>query len=92
MSLGGMENEIAQMLSGHLTNYNDDWNKISEMHEILFDEKFRTNNADTQGNPWVFSWHCLDHVGYTNNPRRRDLGHHKIFDYYQKLLNNKRLW
>ncbi len=88
--LGGMENEIAEMLGGHLTNYNDDWDKISKMHHVLFDEKFRINNSDTQGNPWVFSWHCLDHVGYINNPRKRDLGHHKIFDYYQKLIINKK--
>ena len=42
--LGSMEKEIAEMLSGHLTNYNDNWDKISKMHEVLFDEKFRLNN------------------------------------------------
>ena len=36
---------------------------------------------DSFGNGWVFNWHCLDHVGYINNPRRRDMGYHNIFDY-----------
>ena len=91
IALGGKENEIAEMLSGHLTNYNDSWDKISKMHEILFDNKFRFKNADSHGNPWVFSWHCLDHVGYINNPRKRELGHHKIFDYYKNLLENRKI-
>ena len=88
--LNGKETEIADMLSSHLTNYNDNWDKITNMHKFLFDEKFRLDKADSIGNPWVFSWHCLDHVGYINNPRRRELGHHKIFDYYKNLLKNKK--
>ena len=77
------------MLSSHLTNYNENWTKISEMHERIFNKKFRYQDQDSYGNAWVFSWHCLDHVGYKNNPRRRDLGHHKVFDKYKTLLNKK---
>ena len=29
------------MLSSHLTNYNENWTKISEMHERIFNKKFR---------------------------------------------------
>ena len=37
---------------------------------------------------WVFNWFCLDHVGFTGeNPRRRDLGDHKIFDKYVNWIN-----
>ena len=45
------------------------------------------------GGSWIFNWHCLDHVGYKFNPRKRTLGYHKIYDYYSKVLqkykNNK---
>lgn len=86
INLNGKEVEISNMLSSHLTNYNDDWEKIDKMHENLFNDNFRNNLTDSKNNPWVFSWHCLDHVGYVNNPRRRDLGHHKVFDYYNNIL------
>ena len=33
-----------------------------------------------------FNWHCLDHVGYEINPRRRDMGYHNIFDHYQQIV------
>lgn len=86
INLNGKEKEVALMLSNHLTNYNDDWKKIDKMHKKIFNKKFRDHNKDSYGNSWVFSWHCLDHVGYKINPRKRDLGHHKVFDKYQTLL------
>ena len=47
---------------------------------------FRNKDKDSFGKNWIFNWHCLDHVGYKNNPRRRDIGYHKIFDHYRKTL------
>lgn len=88
ISVNGKEKEIALMLSSHLTNYNDDWSKIYQMHDRIFNEDFRMKDSDSFDKPWVFSWHCLDHVGYMVNPRRRDLGHHKIFDRYTEILSN----
>ena len=91
--LGSKEKErkVARVLSSHLTNYNYNWKKIKEMTDRIFSDKFRKKYCDTFGNPWVFNWFCLDHVGYKTNPRRRELGHHKIFDFYKKtLLKNKK--
>ena len=90
MSLGGMENEIAQMLSGHLTNYNDDWNKISEMHEILFDENLEQIMQILKAIHGFLAGTVLIMLVIQTTQEERDLGHHKIFDYYQKLLNNKK--
>ena len=87
--LNGKEKKIASVLSNHLTNYNSDWKKIDEMIKRIFSDNFRNKHKDSFGNPWVFNWHCLDHVGYKNNPRRRTLGYHKIFDYYQKVLKKR---
>jgi len=87
--LNGKEKKIASVLSSHLTNYNSDWKKIDKMIKRIFSDNFRNKHKDSFGNPWVFNWHCLDHVGYKNNPRRRTLGYHKIFDYYQKVLNTR---
>ena len=84
--LGGRENKVASVLSNHLTNYNSDWKKIDAMVRRIFSKDFRFRDQDSFGNPWVFNWHCLDHVGYKTNPRRRELGYHKISDHYSKVL------
>ncbi len=86
IKLNGKEKKIASVLSSHLTNYNSDWSKMNEMIKKIFSHKFRKKNIDSFNNPWVFNWYCLDHVGYKINPRRRTLGYHKIFDYYNKTL------
>ena len=52
----------------------------------IFSSEFRERHKDSFGKTWVFNWHCLDHVGYKTNPRKRTLGYHKIFDYYSKVL------
>ena len=54
--------------------------------------EYRNRAQDSFGNGWIYSWFCVDHVGYNTNLRRRDIGHHKIFDHYMKLTklaNNK---
>lgn len=85
INLNGKENDIATMLNGHLLNYNDTWDKIDEMLRDIFSIDFKKKYKDSYGNSWIFNWHCLDHVGYKINPRRRDLGHHKIFDHYTEI-------
>ena len=48
-------------------------------------KKFTDQLIDSTGNGWKFNWFCLDHVGFSgDNPRRRDTGDHKIFDFYRK--------
>jgi len=86
IKLNGKEKNIATLLSSHLTNYNDTWHKIDNMLKEIFSKEFRSKDKDSFGRNWVFNWHCLDHVGYKHNPRRREIGYHKIFDHYNKKL------
>ena len=85
IDLNGKENEVANILNGHLANYNDTWDKIDEMLCDILSKNFKKKYKDSFGNGWVFNWHCLDHVGYEINPRRRDMGYHKIFDHYREI-------
>ena len=92
IDLGGLEQQVALTLSGHLTNYNDTWDKIDQMLDRLMKPDFRSAFPDSYGGAWVFNWFCLDHVGFENNPRRRDMGYHNIFDHYRKLLAEHPGW
>ena len=87
LDLGGLEQNVALTLNGHLLNYNDTWDKIDAMLERCMDTEFRYQLPDSYGEGWVYNWHCVDHVGYEYNPRRRDMGYHNIFDHYSAILS-----
>lgn len=86
INLNGLEEKVAEVLSGHLTNYNDTWDKVDKMLGSINSKEFRFTDKDSFGSGWVFNWHCLDHVGFEYNPRRRDMGYHNIFDHYAQML------
>lgn len=87
LPLGGLEQEVAAVISPQLLSYNRDWPQVHQMLDEAMSADFRTRLLDDTGQGWVYSWHCVDHVGYTDNPRHKDLGYGKIFHAYrQKLL------
>jgi hypothetical protein len=86
LDLQGKEDEVAKCFSKDLLNYNKDWADIDGMLSEALSTKFRTKILDDFNGSWVYSWHCMDHVGYTDNPRFKELGYGKIFNYYQEKL------
>lgn len=86
LDLGGQEEAVAQVVAQHLLAYNDTWKKIDGMLDHIGDAKFRNHTPDSYGGGWIYNWHCVDHVGYTENPRRREVGYHAIFDHYRDFI------
>ena len=86
IDLGGREEAARVMVAEQLLAYNDTWDKVDAMLDELMSPAFRSRHADPGGGPWTFSWFCVDHVGYTVNPRRRDIGYHNVFDHYRARL------
>ena len=87
--LGGLEDAIANLVSEKRIRTNGSWADIEKMLELLNRREFRNQLQDNEGRDWVFNWFCIDHVGFTGlNPRRRDVGDHKIFDFYQKWIES----
>jgi hypothetical protein len=87
--LDGLEKEVAKVISSHLLDYKRNWKQIDEMLDNVTSSSFRNALPDGHGKGWVFSWHCLDHVGFIDNPRNRDLGFHKIYDHYIDRRNQE---
>ena len=87
--MGGQEELVKQVFSSHLSSYMDTWGNLDDMLDRAMCESFRTKITDSFGGPYLYSWFCLDHVGFETNPRRRTLGFHAIFDHYRDLLNNQ---
>ena len=87
IDLGGIESDVARVVDPQLISYNDTWDKIDAMLERVMSDGFRSSFPDSEGRGWVFNWFCVDHVGYSVNPRRKDCGYHNIFDHYRRILD-----
>ena len=62
------------------------WDKIDKMHETIMSNEWRNQLKDDFGKPYVFSWHCMDHVYFENNPRSKAMGFHAVFEHYKDLI------
>lgn len=90
LDLNGKEEAVSNLVDIHKITTRGSWEEIQKMLEQVTSEEFRNELPDSNGNGWIFSWFCMDHVGFTgNNPRRRDAGHHKVFDRYQKMVSEQ---
>jgi len=85
INLDGKEEEVAKVLSPQLLEYLDTWDKIDSMLNQIMSEEFRHQSTDSFGGGWIYNWHCLDHVGFNVNPRRRDMGFHAVSDHYEEV-------
>ncbi|PKD43235.1 hypothetical protein [Rhodohalobacter barkolensis] len=88
LDLGGLEEQAARVVAPQLINYNDDYGKIRKMLERIGSKKFRNRMPDSYGSGWIYNWHCVDHVGYDVNPRKKDIGFHNIFDFYREFIRD----
>jgi len=86
IKLSGIEEEVAKVVSPKLLNYNESWKDIGRMLSDCMSEEFRNQIVDDFGKGWVYSWHCMDHVGYSDNPRRKDIGFGNVYRYYKSFI------
>lgn len=88
INLVGMEDEVAVTVNPHVIGFKNDWRQIDGMLDNIMSKPFRNQMLDSDENGWVYNWHCIDHVGYKNNSRKRELGYFKIFDHYAEKIKN----
>ena len=87
IDLGDKTSIVQETVSGHRISTLGSWDKIARMLSKVSSPSFRNKLPDSSGNGWKFNWFCLDHIDYDYNPRNRDIGYHKVHDYYTKLVN-----
>lgn len=84
--LDGREAAVARTFAPELLAYNRSWDMIDAMLGETLSVEYRNRLLDSFGGGWIYNWHCLDHVGFTENPRHRDIGYHNVFDHYRSIL------
>ena len=78
--------ELKVTIDPHTISFKGTWEEIDVMLTDIMSDSYRNKIVDSNGNGWKYNWHIMDHVGFVNNPRRRELGYLKIFEYYQKKI------
>lgn len=79
--------ELKLIVDPHTINFLGEWKQIDTMLNTIMTPSYRNEIIDVEGCGWLYNWHVMDHVGFSGiNPRRRDLGYLKIFDYYQDKI------
>jgi hypothetical protein len=81
----GSYDEVVQLILKY-SSFLGDWHSVKAMLNNIMSQKFRLENSDSYGRPWIYNWHVMDHIGYDVNPRHRDIGYHNIFDTYKELI------
>jgi hypothetical protein len=87
LDLKGKESAAHEICAAHNLDYNDSWPKLDKMLAEIMSPEFRQRYHDSRGRGWVFNWFAMDHVGFDENPRRRDVGYHNIFDHYKDKIH-----
>lgn len=78
--------ELALAIDPHTINFKRNWQEIEEMLYRVMSKEFREKHVDSFGGGWIYNWHVMDHVGFIENPRHRDMGYLNIFDFYQEMM------
>ncbi len=86
LDFGKLTPIIAEVFSKASLNYNRSWDDIEDMLKQILSPNFRNQLTDSFGRGWIYNWFCVDHVDYLHNPRQRELGYHKIHDFYKDRL------
>ncbi len=79
--------KIKEILNPHFLNTHKNWKELNNQIKLIFSKKFRKNYTDNANQEIIFDWYCLDHINFKTNPRKRDIGHHKVYDKYFTHIN-----
>ena len=85
--LNGLEEDVSRVVRPDLLAYNNQWSDVRSMLHEAMSPRFRRQVLDDFGQGWVYSWHIMDHVGYSSNPRSKALGFGNVFNFYQDIFN-----
>ena len=86
INFNGLEDSIAKCFDTKLLKYNKNWSEISLMLDIAMSTEFRREMVDDFDRGWVYSWHCMDHMGFSDNPRHKDIGYGNVFRFYKSKI------
>jgi len=86
LNLGEKTEGARAVCAPHNLDYNDSWPKVDSMLDEMLSPEYRQRFPDSEGHGCIFNWFAMDHVGFDENPRLRDVGYLNIFDHYREKM------
>lgn len=86
IDLGGIEKDVAQVVSPAVRDWIDNWKDLLENVKKSNSGQFRKLVVDDMGTPLVFNWFVCDWIGFHHNPRRKPMGINLVFSHYWSLF------
>jgi hypothetical protein len=90
IDLGEKAESARAICAPHNLEYNDSWPRVDSMLDEILSSQYRQRFPDCDGHGCIFNWFVMDHVGFDENPRGRDVGYHNIFDHYRLKMQESR--
>jgi hypothetical protein len=88
LDLDGIEEDVRKVVAPKQIDTKETWDQILEQLERITSSDFRQQYSDSFDDGWIYNWFIMDHVGFSGeNPRRRTMGHHAIYDQYRQYMN-----
>lgn len=91
VALDSEDFDLAALTARHRPRVLGSWTRIVEMLADATSKEERMRLPDSSGGGWRFNWFCMDHLGFEENPRRRDMGIHHVFDFYNQMCVEQNL-
>ncbi|MBF0353621.1 MAG: hypothetical protein HQL43_00075 [Alphaproteobacteria bacterium] len=88
---GGFDGDIKGLIDWHRKGTLGSWERITAMLRRATSPEQRRRFPDSFGTPWRFNWFCMDHLDFIENPRRRAMGIHAVYDFYSDLVLRQKL-
>ena len=89
LDLAQVETDFWGEVDRHRPRTLGSWDLIGAMLRHITAPGFRDEMTDSFGGGWRYNWFCMDHLGFTDNPRGRDQGMHRVFDFYRTLVESQ---
>ncbi len=84
-----LELDFWAAITEHRARTMGSWEMIGAMLRHCASPAFRNRLPDSAGGGWIYNWFCMDHLGSTDNPRGRDMGMHRVLDFYRALVEEQ---
>lgn len=85
LPLNGQEEVAKLAFCKRFLSYHNSWTDLERMLERITSKDFRESYKDSKGNGWRFTFFVNDFVDFTDNPRERSMGYHRIYDHYTEF-------
>lgn len=86
----GSASDFKEIVRKHRAGTLGSWDQIISMLRTATSREQRMAMPDSGGKGWVYNWFCMDHLDFFDNPRRRAMGIHQVFDFYADLCRKQK--